>query len=371
MLTVLDEKTNEIDLKRYVRVEKIPGGELSDCRVIRGVMLNKDVTHASMRRRIEHPRIILLDCSLEYVKAESVASLEIHEAEAWDRALKQEEEAVKEMCDAILAFKPDLVITEKGISDLAQHYLQNLFAQPESTFSLSEALDSTLRQIIDFDSLNAVFSSIVNVVISSVIAIFSISFITFFFLKDDGLFYAMVTAMFPERYHDNITRALDSVTYLLSRYFTGILTESLLLMIAVMLVMIAFGMPTSDAAFIGLTMGVMNVVPYAGPLIGGIVSVFVGIISPIEGMTVGHTVFVIAGSLLILKGMDDFVLQPTLYSERVKAHPLEVFLVILIAGSLAGILGMLLAIPSYTVLRVFAKEFFSQFSLVRKLTEKI
>ena len=121
---MLDEKTNEIDLKRYVRVEKIPGGELSDCRVIRGVMLNKDVTHASMRRRIEHPRIILLDCSLEYVKAESVASLEIHEAEAWDRALKQEEEAVKEMCDAILAFKPDLVITEKGISDLAQHYLQ-------------------------------------------------------------------------------------------------------------------------------------------------------------------------------------------------------------------------------------------------------
>ena len=63
--------------------------------------------------------------------------------------------------------------------------------------------------------------------------------------------------------------------------------------------------------------------------------------------------------------------KPTLYSERVKAHPLEIFLVILIAGSLAGILGMLLAIPSYTVLRVFAKEFFSQFRLVRKLTEKI
>lgn len=87
-------------------------------------------------------------------------------------------------------------------------------------------------------------------------------------------------------------------------------------------------------------------------------------------MTVGHTAVVIIGSLLILKGLDDFVLQPTLYSSRVKAHPLEIFLVILIAGSLAGILGMLLAIPSYTVLRVFAKEFFSQFSLVRKLTEK-
>ena len=253
----------------------------------------------------------------------------------------------------------------------AQSYLHEFFAMPESTFSLSEALASALKQVIDIESLNTVFASIVNVVLSSVIAIFSITFITFFFLRDEGLFYAMITAMFPERYHENITRALDSVTLLLARYFTGILSESLLLMVAVSLTMMAFGMKAADAAFIGLVMGVMNVVPYAGPLIGGVVSVFVGIVTPIGGMTVGHTAAVIIGSLLILKGLDDFVLQPTLYSSRVKAHPLEIFLVILIAGSLAGILGMLLAIPSYTVLRVFAKEFFSQFSLVRKLTEKI
>ena len=228
-----------------------------------------------------------------------------------------------------------------------QHDLQALFSLPESTFSLSDELTAALRQIIDINSLNTIFSSVINLVLSS------------------------VTSVFPEHYHGNITRALDSVTVLLARYFTGILSESLLLTIAVTLVMMAFGMKAADAGFIGLIMGVMNVVPYAGPLIGGVVSVFVGIVSPIEGMSVGHTAFVIAGSLLILKGMDDFILQPTLYSERVKAHPLEIFLVILIAGSLAGILGMLLAIPSYTVLRVFAKEFFSQFRLVRKLTEKI
>ena len=229
-----------------------------------------------------------------------------------------------------------------------QHDLQALFSLPESTFSLSDELTAALRQIIDINSLNTIFSSVINLVLSSVIAIFSVSFITFFFLKEEGLFYAMVTSVFPEHYHGNITRALDSVTVLLARYFTGILSESLLLTIAVTLVMMAFGMKAADAGFIGLIMGVMNVVPYAGPLIGGVVSVFVGIVSPIEGMSVG-----------------------TLYSERVKAHPLEIFLVILIAGSLAGILGMLLAIPSYTVLRVFAKEFFSQFRLVRKLTEKI
>ncbi len=253
----------------------------------------------------------------------------------------------------------------------AQQNLQELFALPASSFSLSAELSAAMRQMVDVDSINSLFSSVLELVASSVIAVFSVSFITFFFLKDDGLFYTMVTAVFPDRYRDNITRALDSVTVLLSRYFTGILTESLILMVIITLVMMAFGMRGADASFIGLIMGVMNVVPYAGPLIGGVLSVVVGVITPIEGMSTGYTVGVIVCSLMMIKGLDDFVIQPTLYSERVKAHPLEIFLVILVAGSLAGILGMLLAIPSYTVLRVFAKEFFSQFTLVRRLTENI
>lgn len=252
-----------------------------------------------------------------------------------------------------------------------QNYLSAFFALPHESFSLSEAILASLADWINLESLDLFFSSIVGLTLSVAIAFFSISFITFFFLKEDGLFYAMVTGLFPERYSENITRALDAVTYLLSRYFRGILTESLLLMVAVSVVMSIFGMRMSDAAFIGLVMGVMNVVPYAGPLIGGILSLFVGLVSPIDGMTVGQTAAVIVCSLLVIKSLDDFVLQPTLYSERVKAHPLEIFLVILIAGSAAGILGMLLAIPTYTVLRVFAKEFFSRFRLVRKLTEKI
>ena len=252
-----------------------------------------------------------------------------------------------------------------------QECFSHFFALPHEAFSLNEAVEKALGEWINLDSLHAFFSSIVSMTLSAVVAVLSISFITFFFLKEDGLFYAMVTGLFPDRYSENITRALDSITYLLSRYFRGILTESLLLMTAVTVVMSAFGMRFSDAAFIGLLMGVMNVVPYAGPLIGACLSLFVGLVSPIDGMTVGQTALVIIGSLLFLKGIDDFILQPTLYSERVKAHPLEIFLVILIAGSAAGIVGMLLAIPAYTVLRVFAKEFFSQFSLVRKLTEKI
>jgi len=112
----------EVDTKRYARVEKVPGGQIEDSRVLDGVMLNKDITHPKMRRRIENPRIILLDCTLEYKKGESQTAIEVTKEEDWKRILEIEEEQVKSMCDAILAHKPDLVITEKGVSDLAQHY---------------------------------------------------------------------------------------------------------------------------------------------------------------------------------------------------------------------------------------------------------
>lgn len=106
----------EVDIKRYARVEKIPGGEIEDSEVLDGVMLNKDITHPKMRRRIENPRVILLDCPLEYKKGESQTNIEISKEEDWNRILQIEEEQVKAMCDAIIALKPDLVITEKGVS---------------------------------------------------------------------------------------------------------------------------------------------------------------------------------------------------------------------------------------------------------------
>ncbi|KAK4133060.1 T-complex protein 1 [Trichocladium antarcticum] len=113
----------EVDVKRYARIEKVPGGEIEDSRVLDGVMLNKDITHPKMRRKIENPRIVLLDCPLEYKKGESQTNIEITKEEDWNRVLEIEEEQVKSMCEHILALNPDLVITEKGVSDLAQHYL--------------------------------------------------------------------------------------------------------------------------------------------------------------------------------------------------------------------------------------------------------
>jgi len=113
----------DIDTKKYAKVEKIPGGTLEECRVLDGCMFNKDITHPKMRRRIENPRVILLDCPLEYKKGESKTDMEMSDANDFELALKMEEEEVERLCNAILKFKPDVVITEKGVSDLAQHYL--------------------------------------------------------------------------------------------------------------------------------------------------------------------------------------------------------------------------------------------------------
>ncbi|CAE6446159.1 unnamed protein product [Rhizoctonia solani] len=112
-----------IDIKRYARVEKVPGGTIEESQVLSGVLINKDITHPKMRRRIANPRIVLLDCPLEYKKGESQTNIEISKEEDWARILEIEEEQIKKICEKLIEFKPDLIITEKGVSDLAQHYL--------------------------------------------------------------------------------------------------------------------------------------------------------------------------------------------------------------------------------------------------------
>jgi len=119
-----EDGTNDIDIKKYAKVEKIAGGSIDDCAVLRGVMMNKDVVAPSrMKRRIERPRILLLDCPLEYKKGENQTNVEITKEEDWATLLKIEEDWIKETCEKIAAFKPDVVVTEKGCSDLACHYL--------------------------------------------------------------------------------------------------------------------------------------------------------------------------------------------------------------------------------------------------------
>ena len=252
-----------------------------------------------------------------------------------------------------------------------EHFIKHTFALDDDSFSIITAISDQIKPLFDVNVINKLLSSIVNTVSDAVIAAFSISFITFFFLKESSLFYDMVIIMFPKKYEENISRALNSTTNLLTRYFTGIVIESALMTLIVSLGLLLWGLPGHYVLVIGLMVGILNVIPYVGPTIGIALGIFIGVTGGYPGMSGSITAIKIAGTILFAQGIDNFVLQPVLYSNRAKAHPLEIFLVILIAGSLAGVLGMLLAIPAYNVIRVFAKEFFNNFRVVQKLTEKI
>ena len=114
----------DCDIKKFAKVEKIPGGTLQDCTVINGILINKDLVHPQMRKSITNPRILLLDCPLEYKKGESMTNIEFDKESDFASALEQERKEIKYLCDAILKHRPDIVVTEKGVSDLTAHYLQ-------------------------------------------------------------------------------------------------------------------------------------------------------------------------------------------------------------------------------------------------------
>ena len=261
-----------------------------------------------------------------------------------------------------------------SVTAVVESSLTNLESLIERVFAIEitdigETFKQFMLSLVDIDVAKT-FASVATVIKSVAISFFSISFITFYFMKEDNLFYRLVALFFPDRFRSNVFNALDSVTALLSRYFGGLMAESFMLMVIISVVMTLFGMHGSDALVIGLIIGVLNVIPYAGPVIGTLLSLCIALLSPIGG-DVLHTAIVLCSTVAVVKVVDDFIIQPTIYSDRVQAHPLEVFLCILIAGYIGGIWGMLFAIPLYTVLRVFAREFFSEYSLVQKLTHQM
>lgn len=261
-----------------------------------------------------------------------------------------------------------------SVTAVVESSLANLESLIERVFAIEitdigETFKQFMLSLVDIDVAKT-FASVATVIKSVAISFFSISFITFYFMKEDNLFYRLVALFFPDRFRSNVFNALDSVTALLSRYFGGLMAESFMLMVIISVVMTLFGMHGSDALVIGLIIGVLNVIPYAGPVIGTLLSLCIALLSPIGG-DVLHTAIVLCSTVAVVKVVDDFIIQPTIYSDRVQAHPLEVFLCILIAGYIGGIWGMLFAIPLYTVLRVFAREFFSEYSLVQKLTHQM
>ncbi len=237
--------------------------------------------------------------------------------------------------------------------------------------SLKEYLASKVSGVLNIEMVQDFIGSFINILGNLVVAIFSITFITFFFLKDQHLFYESILMWIPDRYVDNVTRALDSIKSLLTRYFIGIVIQSTCIMILIDIGMTIVGIDFQQALVMGLILGILNVIPYVGPWLGLLIAIIMGVASHIN-QDFNTVVLPLIYGMIIVEAIthliDNVVFQPVIFSNSVKAHPLEIFVVVLAAGYAAGIPGMILGIPGYTVLRVLAREFFYGFKAVKKIT---
>ncbi|MDE6493179.1 MAG: AI-2E family transporter [Bacteroidales bacterium] len=233
-------------------------------------------------------------------------------------------------------------------------------------------LFSAVSQLWQRINVESVISSLVGKLSSICVGIFSVIFISFFFLRDEKMLMKMLFLVVPDQYVGRVEKVAKSSEYLLNRYFVGLSIEVLCMM-----TLLSFGLwicGVDNALLYGCVGGMLNIIPYLGPVIGTVLACLFAIFNNL-GLGISFDLLwmllkiigvFVAGNLI-----DNLILQVTIYSNSVKAHPLEIFFVILISGYVTGIWGMILAIPFYTVLRIFAKVFFKDTKLVRALTKSI
>jgi predicted PurR-regulated permease PerM len=229
-----------------------------------------------------------------------------------------------------------------------------------------------IKTVINVGTIGATIGKVFSAAGSIFVGLFSILFISFFFLKDENLFQEGLLLFIPEKHHDATRKVVAESKNLLIRYYLGVLLEVFGVMSLIALALWIFGI--KNALLIGFFAGLMNIIPYIGPLIGGIIGLVLGTISTLALGSYNELLPVtlkLLGTFVVVNFIDNNILVPVIYSKSVKSHPLEIFLVIIIGGGIAGLVGMLFAVPVYTLLRVIAKEFFNQFRVVKKLTEAI
>ena len=260
------------------------------------------------------------------------------------------------------------------LADFNMH-LRSAFPKLGDDFRLEVTVIQELQKLLDPSMFSSVIGSAASFITDFGIGLFSVSFISFFFIKDDGQFTAIVKALVPDRHEEEAAKAISDISYLLSRYFTGVMVEVIGVALLNFLGLLLIARLGFNAAIgIAFLTGILNIMPYVGPLLGGVMGTVLGlVIKYSSAVPVGLDVSFLAFTLILIaifcftQLMDNIVYQPLIYSTSIKAKPLEIFIVLLIAGHLAGPVGMIVAIPCYTVIRVVAFRFFRQYKAIHRL----
>ena len=252
-------------------------------------------------------------------------------------------------------------------------WLIGVFPNLDPDFDIAALLIQKVQELVDFGKVGGIVGSVASLVVDLFVALFSVTFISFFFIKEEGLFDRIICALVPDKHELTLNKTLNEIKELLSRYFVGLLIE----MIGVALIdflglWLIARLDFSYAIGIAFIAGLLNVIPYVGPIIGEVIGVVFGIVLKLgvgAGLDVNVWVFalIILAIMLTAQLIDNFIYQPLIYSTSIKAHPLEIFIVLLMAGHIGGTIGMLVAIPAYTVVRVVAIRFFYRYKIIQRL----
>jgi len=227
-----------------------------------------------------------------------------------------------------------------------------------------------LFQNVNFGLLPELLNETLELLGGFTIGLFSVVFILFFFLKDSHLQERIILALVTDKVSDRVEKSIEKTKNLLSRYFLGLLLQITILMIVYSIVLAVF--KVENAFIIAFLCALLNLIPYLGPIIGGVLmllltmSSFIG--ADFSTVILPKTGYVMIG-FVVGQLIDNFFSQPFIFSNSVKSHPLEIFIVILASGTLLGPVGMIIAIPIYTTIKVIAQEFLTENKIVKSLTK--
>ncbi len=266
------------------------------------------------------------------------------------------------------------LLNTAAIEERVMHLITQIAAYLENNNIDTQSMlqNSDLASKINLDFIPDLLNYILGTLSSVGIGLASVLFITFFFLKDRAMFARGIRRILPPAQEEKILNSIDKTNTLLSRYFIGLLLQLFIVFILYLIVLLIFGV--QNALVIAFLCGVLNIIPYVGPLIASVLAAALTMLSNIgsdfQTEVLPVTIYVLIG-FWIVQVIDNNLSQPLIFSNSVNSHPLEIFLVILIAGFLFGIMGMIIAVPLYTILKVIGKEFFPDNRIVKQLTKHI
>lgn len=277
-------------------------------------------------------------------------------------------------------FVPLLVQQGENLSlldvDLLKANIQTLVEEISAYFQLDNSFwqkqfsVDNLFQNVNFGLLPQLLNETLELLGGFTIGLFSVVFILFFFLKDSHLQERIILALVNDNVNDRVEKSIDKTKGLLSRYFLGLLLQISILLVINSVVLSVFAV--ENAFIIAFLCALLNLIPYLGPIIGAVLmllltmSSFIG--ADFSTVILPKTIYVMIG-FFVGQLVDNFFSQPFIFSNSVKSHPLEIFIVILASGTLLGPVGMIIAIPLYTTLKVIAQEFLAENKIVKSLTK--